>query len=162
MNHLKRFFLLLLAILLPLCVFAEEPFDAEENIDIEEEEIDLSAPATLLATDTFYLTPSDFSPYHCDHDNCFWNLDMGTTDEEAIWKVLTSPVTVLSGKQREQVRVLARPEEKCTDYVGVVTCASQAVHILDQQGDWTLIEAYSSAEEGSAVHVFAEQFQGWG
>ena len=156
MNCIKRIlYLLLVLTLLPLCAFAEE------DLDVEEEEIDLSAPPTLLATDTFYMTPSDFSPYHCDHENCFWNLEMGTTDEEAVWKVLTAPVTVIEGKQREQVRILARPEEKCTEYVGVVTCASQAVHVLKQEGDWTLIEAYSSAEEGSAVKVFAEQFQGW-
>ena len=148
---MKRLFIFLLILLLAFPAFAEEA----------EEEWDLSAPDTLLATDTFYHTPGEFSPYRCDHDNCFWNLEMGRMDEDAIWKVLTQPVTVIDGKQREQVRILARPEEKCTDYTGVVTCASQAVHILDRQGDWTFIEAYSSAEEGSAVKVFAEQFQGW-
>ena len=109
----------------------------------------------------FYHTPNEQSAVKCDHDVCFWHLEMGRMDEAAIWKVLTQPVTVIEGKQREQVRILAEPDEKCKDYVGVVTCASQGVHILREEGDWTLIEAYSSSEEGSAVKVFAEQFQGY-
>lgn len=157
MKHFKRAFAFLLALcLLPLFVFAEEPEEVEEWEDLPEGPGD-----TLLATDVFYHTPNEQSPVKCDHEVCFWNLEMGRMDEEAIWKVLTQPVTVLSGKQREQVRVLARPEEGCKDYTGVVTCTSQAVHILRQEGDWTLIEAYSSSEEGSAVKVFAEPFQGY-
>ena len=151
---MKRIFaLFLFLILFPVFTFAEE--------DIEWEDEDLSVPDTLLATDVFYHTPNENSAVKCDHDMCFWWLEMGHMDEEAIWKVLTQPVTVIEGKQREQVRILAEPDEKCRDYVGVVTCASQGVHVLRQEGDWTLIEAYSSAEEGSAVKVFAEQFQGY-
>lgn len=159
MNRINRIFAFFLALLFLL------PFPVSSE-DMEEEEVeewvDLSGSAdTLLATDVFYHTPNEYSAVKCGHDLCFWNLEMGRMDEAAIWKVLTQPVTVISGKQREQVRILARPDEKCKDYVGVVTCASQAVHVLEEQGDWTLIEAYSSAEEGSAVHVFADQFQGW-
>ena len=158
-DELKKLLaLLLVLLLLPLCVFAEEEMEFEE---FEWEEEDLSAPDTLLATDVFYHTPNEHSAVKCDHDVCFWRLEMGRMDEAAIWKVLTQPVTVIDGKQREQVRILAEPDEKCKDYVGVVTCASQAVHVLRQEGDWTLIEAYSSSEEDSAVKVFAEQFQGW-
>ena len=148
--------ILLLLVLLPLFVFAEEEFEV-----FEWEDEDLSAPDTLLATDVFYHTPSEYSAVKCDHEVCFWHLEMGRMDEEAIWKVLTQPVTVIEGKQREQVRILAEPDDKCKNYVGVVTCASQGVHILREEGEWTLIEAYSSSEEGSAVKVFAEQFQGW-
>ena len=35
------------------------------------------------------------------------------------------------------------------------------MHILSQEGDWTLIEAYSSSVSGSKVKVWAEKFQGW-
>ena len=135
---------------------AGEPDEIEEWEDLPD-----SPGDTLLATDVFYHTPDEYSPVKCDHDVCFWKLKMGLMDEKAIWEVLTQPVTVLSGKQREQVRVLARPEADCTDYVGVVTCSSQAVHVLERGDTWTLIEAYSSSEEGSAVKVFAEQFQGY-
>ena len=157
MSYWKR----VLSLLLMLCLAPFFAFSEEEE-DVIEEWLELSEERdTLLATDVFYHTPNELSAVRCGHELCFWNLEMGRMDEEAIWKVLTQPVTVISGKQREQVRILARPEEKCTDYVGVVTCASQAVHVLGQEGDWTLIEAYSSAEEGSAVKVFAEHFQGW-
>ncbi len=164
MHQIKRFISLLLAFLfLPACPsFSEETEVLEEWEEIEEwEELPDSDPDTLLATDVFYHTPNESSPVRCNHELCFWNLEMGRMDEGSIWKVLTQPVTVIEGKQREQVRILAEPDDKCTDYVGVVTCASQAVHVLKQEGDWTLIEAYSSSEEGSAVKVFAEQFQGW-
>ena len=162
MNNCKRFFAFLLAFLF---LFACSSFSEETEVNEEWEEIeeweDLPDTDSLLATDVFYHTPNEHSAVKCDHELCFWNLEMGRMDEETIWQVLTQPVTVIEGKQREQVRILAKPDEKCTDYVGVVTCASQGVHVLRQEGDWTLIEAYSSSEEDSAVKVFAEQFQGW-
>ncbi len=121
-----------------------------------------AAPAGAgRATDIFYHTPNERSALMCEHETCFWQLPMGKLDEAAIWEVLTQPVTVLKGKQRQQVRVLAEPREGCTEYTGVVTCTSQAVHIIEQGSTWTLIEAYSSAEEGSAVPVFALPFQGY-
>ena len=161
---LKAINLLLCVVFLFSSALAEdEEIDLSEDPDEIEEWEDLpDGPGdTLLATDVFYHTPNEHSAVKCDHDVCFWKLEMGHMDEEAIWKVLTRPVTVLTGKQREQVRVLARPDADCKDYVGVVTCASQAVHVLERGDTWTLIEAYSSSEEGSAVKVFAEQFQGY-
>ena len=155
--------LLCLTVLFSFALAEDEEIDlSEEQDEIEEWEDLPDGPGdTLLATDVFYHTPNEHSAVKCDHDVCFWKLEMGHMDEEAIWKVLTQPVTVLTGKQREQVRVLARPDADCKDYVGVVTCASQAVHVLERGDTWTLIEAYSSSEEGSAVKVFAEQFQGY-
>ena len=155
--------LLCLTVLFSFALAEDEEIDlSEEQDEIEEWEDLPDGPGdTLLATDVFYHTPNEHSAVKCDHDVCFWKLEMGHMDEEAIWKVLTQPVTVLTGKQREQVRVLARPDEDCKDYVGVVTCASQAVHVLERGDTWALIEAYSSSEEGSAVKVFAEQFQGY-
>ena len=117
---------------------------------------------TGLATDVFYHTPNERSALLCEnHETCFWQMNMGEMNEEAIWDILMQPVTVLKGKQRQQIRVLALPREDCTDYVGVVTCASQGVHVLERGTTWSLIEAYSSAEEGSAVKVFALPFQGY-
>ena len=132
---------MLIFILLPIASLSEEDLD-----DFQWEDEDLSAPDTLLATDVFYHTPNEHSAVKCDHDICFWHMEMGRMDEAAIWQVLTQPVTVIEGKQREQVRILAEPDEKCKNYVGVVTCASQAVHGLREEGDWTLIEAYASSE----------------
>ena len=136
MLQLKRLLSLLLVLaLLPFCVLAEVEEEDLDWEDLDWEEVDLSAPDTLLATDTFYHTPNERSAVRCDHDLCFWTLEMGHMDEAMIWKVLTQPVTVIEGKQREQVRILAEPDEKCTDYVGDVTCASQGVHVLREEGD---------------------------
>jgi hypothetical protein len=161
----KKIISLLLCVifLFSFALAEDEEIDLSDQQDEIEEWEDLpDGPGdTLLATDVFYHTPNEHSAVKCDHDVCFWKMEMGHMDEEAIWKVLTQPVTVLTGKQREQVRVLARPDADCKDYVGVVTCASQAVHVLERGDTWTLIEAYSSSEEGSAVKVFAEQFQGY-
>ncbi len=115
----------------------------------------------LPARDLIYRTPNEDSEVLCEHDFCFWQLNEGEMDEDLVWEVLTQPMTVLEGKQREQIRVRARPDADCEDFVGVVTCASQGVHVLRQEGEWTLIEAYSSAEEGSKVQVWATRFQGY-
>ncbi|MGN1021375.1 MAG: L,D-transpeptidase family protein [Aristaeellaceae bacterium] len=125
------------------------------------ETVDVTVVWPSLATDVTYHTPGEDSPIQCDHDVCYWKLNMGEMDEAAIWEVLTQPVTVLRGGQRELIKVRSEPDKSCTDYVGEVTCDSQAVHILSQQGDWTLIEAYSSSVSGSKVKVWAEKFQGW-
>ena len=123
------------------------------------EEVDLDPPGP--ATDVTWHTPNERSERICDHAVCFWKMKMGEMDEAAIWRVLTQPVTVLEGKQRQQIRVLAEPRADCEDYTGVVTCASQAVHILERGEEWMLIEAYCSAEEGSALTNFALPFQGY-
>ena len=114
-HSILLFFILLLFSILP--AFAEtEDIDLaeelEEWVDLEEESRDI-----LTATDIFYHTPNEQSPVKCDHETCFWKMEMGNLDGEAVWKVLTQPVTVLSGAQREQVRVLARPEEDCMEIV---------------------------------------------
>ena len=115
----------------------------------------------LPARDLYPVTPGDDSEIACDHDFCFWQMTEGELDDEIVWEVLQQPLTVLSGKQRDQIKVRAWPSEDCEQYVGEVTCASQGVHVLRQEGDWTLIEAYSSSEEGSRVAVFARRFQGY-
>ena len=156
----SAFFAFLLFMIPCACPAVEAESAGDEEIE-EWEDLPDDPRETLLATDVFYHTPNEHSAVKCSHSLCFWTLEMGRMNEESIWNVLTQPVTVLEGKQREQVRVLARPDKDCTDYVGVVTCASQAVHVLDRGEEWTLIEAYSSAEEGSAVKVFADAFQGY-
>ncbi|MBQ3705209.1 MAG: L,D-transpeptidase [Clostridia bacterium] len=123
--------------------------------------VSLAFADPLPAHDLVPRTPNEDSEVLCDHDFCFWQMTEGEMDEDVVWEVLMQPLTVLQGGQRDQVRVRARPEKGCDEYTGVVTCASQGVHVLRQEGDWTLIEAYSSAEEGSRIQVWAERFQGY-
>lgn len=116
----------------------------------------------LPAHDETYHKPNERSKTVCDHDVCFWKLNMGEMDESAIWQVLTQPVTVLKGEDRQRIKLRTEPDETCSDYVGEVTCASQAVHILEKGEEWTLVEAYSSSTEYSkTVRVWALPVQGY-
>ena len=153
--------ILILIFLFGIALGEDDPDDLtiRDLWDEEVEEVNLDEP--MPAVDREYHTPNERTGTVCDHDTCFWKLNMGEMNETAIWNVLTQPVTVLKGKQREQIKVRLKPEKSCKDYTGVVTCASQAVHVLESRDDWTLIEAYSSCEEGSSVKVWALPFQGW-
>ena len=158
--------LLCLVLLWPLPGFGEDPAVEEEEVllddGVEWEELD--EPESVYdqwAHDLFYHTPNERSPFTCDHENCFWKLNMGEMNEAAIWAVLTAPITVLKGRERTQVKVRALPDKDCTDYTGAVTCASQGVHVLERGDEWTLIEAYSSCTEGSDIKVWALPFQGY-
>ena len=132
---------------------------AEEE---EIEEISIERPVQdMLATDVTYHTPNENSPVKCDHAVCYWNRPMGLMQEDSVWEMLTAPITVLTGNQRQQCKVRKEPAEDCTEYTGMVTYESQGVHVLEKGGEWTLIEAYSSATEGSSVKVYATLFQGY-
>ena len=164
----RRLLALLAGVVLFLggCAFAED----EEELDIsailgvdgEIEETKILAPGdSLKASDIEWHTPSEGSPVQCDHENCYWNLPMGTYDDAAVWAVLTAPLTVLSGNQRQQVKVRKYPDKDCDEYTGEVTAESQGVHVLERGEEWSLIEAYSSSTEGSKVKVYALKFQGY-
>ena len=130
------------------------------NLDLEE--VTIRDPSeSLLAHDIEWHTPGEGSPVQCEHEDCYWKLPMGSTDEAAVWKVLTAPVTVLDINQRHQYKVRKEPDGDCTVYTGEVTGASQGVHVLERGEEWTLIEAYSSSVEGSPVKVWATLFQGY-
>jgi len=136
-------------------------FMGENGLSATPEMISVEVIAPAKATDTEYFTPGQMGGTACDHDICYWKLNMGEMDEDAVWQVLTQPVTVLEGDERKQVKVRREPREDCTEYVGEVTCLSQAVHVLQRGEEWSLIEAYSSSVEGSSVKVWALQFQGY-
>ena len=146
------FFVCLLLCLAPALAEEEEADDI-----VTEEALDLALPAT----DTHFFSPDDVSGVTCDHDICYWKLNMGELDEAAVWEVLTQPVTVLSGSERNQYKVRKEPSKSCKEYTGCVTYESQAVHVLERGDEWTLIEAYSSCTEGSTVKVWATQFTGY-
>ena len=138
----------------------EEELNIGDLADIEE--IELPAPdATMNARDIQWHTPGEGSPVQCDHATCYWKLPMGYTDEDAVWKVLMQPVTVLDVSERKQYKIRKEPRADCTEYTGEVTGTSQGVHVLERGEEWSLIEAYSSSTEGSKVKVYAQKFQGY-
>ena len=150
----------------------EKDLDVAELLDLSEldeseiEEVEILPPdATLKARDREWHTPAEGSPVKCNHEVCYWTTPMGYTDEAAVWKVLTAPVTVLDDGtkncQRKQFKIRKYPDSGCTEYTGEVTGSSQGVHVLERGEEWTLIEAYSSSTEGSSVRVWAKKFQGY-
>ena len=94
----------------------------------------------------------------------YWTLPMDITDEEAVWKVLTAPITVLDNgkKNAEKLQVIIRsqPSEE-SDGVGMATCISQGVHVLERGEEWSLIECYSSSFHDSAILNWNTLVQGY-
>ena len=113
-------------------------------------------PQPALMHDVDYHTPSDVD---CEHDVCYW-LNMGEMDAAAIWQVLTAPVMVLKGNERQQAKVYAEPNAQSAA-IAEVTYSSQAVHVLEQGEEWTKIEGYSSSVEGSSVANYGGHFVGY-
>ena len=108
-------------------------------------------------------TPAHTSPYRDETLN-YWTLPMDITDEEAVWKVLTAPITVLDNgkKNAEKMQVIVRrePSEE-SDGIGMVTLVSQGVHVLEQGEEWSLIECYSSSFHDSAILNWNTLIQGY-
>lgn len=110
-------------------------------------------------------TPCYGSPYEGqDASLNYWTLPMDITDEEAIWQVLTAPITVLDkGKQNSEKTQVAVREEPSEDSegLGVVTCETQSVHVLERGEEWSLIECYSSSFHDSAYLNWNTLIQGY-
>ena len=110
-------------------------------------------------------TPAHTSPrWGEDQTLNYWTLPMDITDEEAVWKVLTAPITVLDNgkKNAEKLQVIIRsqPSEE-SDGIGMVTCISQGVHVLERGEEWSLIECYSSSFHDSAILNWNALVQGY-
>ena len=94
----------------------------------------------------------------------YWTLPMDITDEEAVWKVLTAPITVVDNgkKNAEKTQVIVRsgPSEE-SDGIGMVTCISQGVHVLERGEVWSLIECYSSSFHDSPILNWNTLVQGY-
>ena len=106
--------------------------------------------AVSLSAQAETITPAYRSAYHPAHEACYWCTPMDIHDEEAVWAMLTAPVTVVDAGQKEQVILYAEPDKNSTP-LGVITGASQAVHVLEKNGNWTLVETYSSSFHDSKV-----------
>ena len=158
--------------------FPEDGVDPDEVIldDAEPAPAPTAAPAQgtlpgegelffLAGNDQRQYTPSHGSPYEGrDTSVNYWTLPMDITDEEAVWNMLMSPITVVdNGKnnaQRLQVTIRREPDAN-SDGVGVVTCISQGVHVLEVRDEWALIECYSASFHDSSVKAWNMLVQGW-
>ena len=105
----------------------------------------LAAPATPKPQPT--VRPSAIAEETVSGD--FWSMEVGNYDWDAICQVMISPMTVVkgSGKQaeRQTYNLRGTPDSKGA-IVGLVTCETQGVHVLETlENGWTKIELYNSS-----------------
>ncbi len=103
------------------------------------------------------MTPAYQSQYtpNPKHEACYWCTPMNIHDDEAIWSMLIAPVTVVKGDNpKKQVILREEPSDDAMG-VGVVTCLSQSVHVLETRDDgWSLVECYSSSFHDSKIKAW--------
>ena len=84
-----------------------------------------------------------------DYGKDYWRLPVGDYNEEAIWKVMMQPITVLWGKdQRDTYKLRATKDEstKRENIVGEIGYEAQGVNILEQTDDgWSFVEVHNSS-----------------
>ncbi len=143
--------------------------DGEEILEYSSEDADTDAadaadamsPARTDsdAAEQVVFTPSYGSawPFR-EGEHSYWNLPMDITDEQAVWEMLTAPITVVdTGKkssERSQTYLYREPDEKSLK-VGVVTCESQGVRVIETlENGWSLVECYSSSFHATKVEAW--------
>ena len=90
----------------------------------------------------------------CGKPNCYWETEMDFRNEEAVWAMLTAPMTVVDGNFRAQAEVYAEPSEE-SKIIAEVTRATQGVHVLETlDNGWSKIECYSSSFAGSPIKAW--------
>lgn len=97
----------------------------------------------------------------CGQPGCFWETPMDVTDEAAMWQMLISPMTVISGEYGDQKYVYGGPSYN-DKVVAEVTCRCQGVHVLETlDHGWTRIELYSSSFKGSKSKAWNQLVTGY-
>ena len=100
------------------------------------------------------ITPAYRSEEHPEHEGCYWCTPMDLTDDDAIWKMLTAPITVADVDMNKQTVVYAEPDEN-SEGIGMLTGQSQGVHVLETlDNGWTKVETYSTSFHDSKVKNF--------
>ena len=117
-----------------------------------------AAPAPFEAVT---VTPACESVHQPNHKNCYWCTPMDITDEEAVWNMLIAPVKVIDAGQKEQVILRSEPSNS-SEGIGVITGASQAVHVLKNlDNGWAQVEVYSSSFHDSKVKAWNKFVTGY-
>ena len=155
---MKKFLALCAVFCLLFACAAAEVEEIVEEVFLDED-VDYSEDSAPAAADQSVFTPSYGSPYTSAPDaSSYWTLPMDITDTEAVWKMLMEPITVVdTGKnssERTQTYLYAEPDEK-SKRIGVVTCESQGVRVIEQlDNGWTRVECYSSSFHDTKVKAW--------
>ncbi len=137
------------------------PTESGKGVDKLQISEETEAPPRVVS-DTVY-TPSHTSPYEgLDSTANYWTTPMDITDEEAVWTALTAPITVIDNGKGEKAQIILRsaPDQE-SDGLGVVTCETQGVHVLERGEEWSLIECYSSSFHDSKILNWNALVQGY-
>ena len=155
---MKRIIALLAALSLCFAAAAAEEEDLiVEEVLLDEEEDAGEAPAPAAEAGVF--TPSTGSPYESAPEaGSYWTLPMDVTDEQAVWRMLMEPVTVVDiGKksgERVQAYLYEEPDDR-SKKIGVVTCESQGVRVIEHlDNGWSRVECYSSSFHDTKVKAW--------
>ena len=105
--------------------------------------------------------PSEITPaYRSEEDpvqddaGSYWCTPMNLEDEEAIWKMLTAPITVADIDMNKQTVIYSEPDEN-SEGVGMVTGQSQGLRVLETlDNGWTKVQTYSTSFHDSKVLNF--------
>ena len=134
------------------------PAFAEET-DLQIEEILLGDPELsaepVAEEEKEVFTPSHGSPYQEGQGSAYWNTPMDITDEEAVWKMLMEPITVVNlgdkAAKNHSLRTklniyMYREPDKNSKVVGEITNLSQGLRVIEElDNGWTHVECYSSS-----------------
>ena len=112
-------------------------------------------------------TPAYGSPYELTEKDqgTYWGTPMDITDEEAIWEMLSAPMTVVDDGRKDaykgQLRVYSEPDED-SRVTAVVTGESQGVRVIENlDNGWSLIELYSSTFHDNSIQAWNMLVQGY-
>lgn len=91
----------------------------------------------------------------------FWETPMDISDTDAVWRMLTAPITVVEGHQKQQTVLRAEPRDDAAA-VADLTYASQGIHVLEKlDSGWSLVEIYSSSFHDSKIKAWNQLVQGY-
>lgn len=114
--------------------------------------------ATALSEDIQSITPS---VNKCGEPHCYWETNMDIANEDAVWKMLMQPITIVKGEQKATEYLFAHPSRD-SNIVGELTCASQGVHVIETlDNGWSYIECYSSSFHTSKIKAWNEFVSGY-
>ena len=135
-------------------------------VEASEEPTLTPVPAATPTPEIIY-TPSYGSPYALTEadEGTYWGTPMDITDTEAIWTMLTAPITVVDNGKKDaykgQTKVYAEPSED-SRAVAVVTGESQSVRVIEHlDNGWSLIELYSSTFHDNSIQAWNMLVQGY-
>lgn len=147
--------------------------DLDAIIDIDHADAEAAdteptvTPKPTAAPTPVVYTPSYLSPYALTEadEGTYWGTPMDITDEEAVWKMLSSPFIVVDDGRKDaykgQQRVYAEPDDD-SRVVAVVTGESQGVRVIETlDNGWSLIELYSSTFHDNSIQAWNMLVQGY-